>query len=253
MSLNTNRNTAALAGVEFLVLGVASGKRIFAGALVCALAGLAVPGAEVQGLIAVGRAEGEADNTDGGDAAITVGVRKGAFLFNNSAGGDEITEADLFKTAYIVDDQTVAKTSGAGRSVAGKIVRIDESGGVFVEVGVPGQDRKLFLTVALASLKSADAKLYNVVSPVAGKVTAIRTAINEAVTGADGTLTGKINTVAITGGVVTQLLAGAAIGATAVATPTALNSVKAGDTIGLLVGGGNTATCDGVAVVEISY
>ncbi|MCY1460857.1 hypothetical protein D9M71_784510 [compost metagenome] len=56
------------------------------------------------------------------------------FAFANSAAGDEITRADIGATAYIVDDQTVAKTDGTStRSVAGTIRDVD-SDGVWVEI-----------------------------------------------------------------------------------------------------------------------
>lgn len=72
--------------------------------------------------------------TNGATAgAVTVRVRKGIFQFANSAGADEITLADVENNAYLVDDQTVAKTSGSStRSVAGKIVDVD-AGGVWIE------------------------------------------------------------------------------------------------------------------------
>ena len=49
--------------------------------------------------------------------------------------GNEFTAADIQKDCYIVDDQTVAKTSGTNtRSVAGKVIEV-EADGVFVRVG----------------------------------------------------------------------------------------------------------------------
>lgn len=66
-------------------------------------------------------------------AAVTVRIRKGIFQFANSASSDEITRADIGNDAYLVDDQTVAKTSGSStRSIAGKIVDVD-AGGVWIE------------------------------------------------------------------------------------------------------------------------
>ena len=47
--------------------------------------------------------------------------------------GYSVVQADLGKTCYIVDDETVAKTDGtATRSAAGKVVGLD-SDGVWVE------------------------------------------------------------------------------------------------------------------------
>ncbi len=54
----------------------------------------------------------------------------------NSASTDEITRAEIGDNCYVVDDQTVAKTSDSNaRPVAGKIVQIDAaSGEVWVEI-----------------------------------------------------------------------------------------------------------------------
>lgn len=53
----------------------------------------------------------------------------------NSASTDEITRAEIGDNCYVVDDQTVAKTSDTNaRPVAGKIVQIDASGEVWVEI-----------------------------------------------------------------------------------------------------------------------
>jgi len=108
--------------------------RIFAGALVCLDAtGLAIPGATALNLIARGRAEEHVDNSDGADSAVRVRVRQGRFRWNNSAAADAITRAEIGDTAYVVDDQTVAKTSGTNtRSPAG-IIRDVDAQGVWVE------------------------------------------------------------------------------------------------------------------------
>lgn len=53
----------------------------------------------------------------------------------NSAAADEITRAEIGDNCYVVDDQTVAKTSDTNaRPVAGKIVQLDASGEVWVEI-----------------------------------------------------------------------------------------------------------------------
>ena len=70
-----------------------------------------------------------ANNTGGADGAKTVMVRrKVAFKFANLAA-DLVTQADIGKTCYIADDQTVAKTNGTNtRSVAGKVFDVDADG-----------------------------------------------------------------------------------------------------------------------------
>ena len=63
------------------------------------------------------------------------GTRGAAFQFANSTAADLITRADIGNTAFIVDDQTVAKTdNSAARKAAGKIIDVD-AGGVWVLVG----------------------------------------------------------------------------------------------------------------------
>jgi hypothetical protein len=104
--------------------------KIFAGALVCLdAAGWAVPGATAATLKTVGRAESRFDNSAGANGDVIANVRRGTFRWGNSAAGDAITRADIGKPAYVVDDQTVAKTDGGGtRSVAGIIRNVDAQG-----------------------------------------------------------------------------------------------------------------------------
>ncbi len=109
---------------------IAATKKIFEGSLVCLNAtGFATPGAVATTLKADGVALKTVDNSDGADGALSVETVKGTFRFANSASGDLITRADIGGTAYIVDDQTVAKTNGTNtRSAAGTIVDVDAQG-----------------------------------------------------------------------------------------------------------------------------
>lgn len=105
---------------------VASGAHLYPGALACANAtGYATPGAVATTLTALGVVEEDADNTLGADGAIKAKIRRGAFLFEND-GTNPVTQADLFKNVYIVDDQTVS-TLSTGRSVAGKFLGFEGS------------------------------------------------------------------------------------------------------------------------------
>lgn len=112
---------------------------ILQGALVVMEAGFAIPGKTGTGLIALGIAEASIANP-GADGAKSIVTRRGTFKFFNSADAQAITAADLGKTCFIVDDQTVAKTDGtagedpATRSRAGVVIDVD-AGGVFVRVG----------------------------------------------------------------------------------------------------------------------
>lgn len=109
--------------------------KIFAGALVVVDAnGWAKPAATATGLKAVGRAERFADNTGGANGAASVLVRRlQVFLFENKSD-DLVDRGDIGADCWIVDDQTVAGTSGGDtRSVAGKVVDVDADG-VWVEI-----------------------------------------------------------------------------------------------------------------------
>lgn len=121
---------------ELLELPAAAAKKFFAGALAALdAAGRATPGAVATTLKGLGRVEAYADNSAGPAGAISVKIRMGCFRWNNSAAADAITTADIGANAYIVDDQTVAKTDGTTtRSVAGKIVDVDALG-VWVRSG----------------------------------------------------------------------------------------------------------------------
>lgn len=106
---------------------------IHQGALVVTENSLAIPGKTGTGLTVLGVAETTVKNT-GADGAVAVPTKRGTFDFFNLAA-DAIAAGDVGKTAYIVDDQTVAKTDGTGtRSAAGKIIKL-EGGKVFVRVG----------------------------------------------------------------------------------------------------------------------
>lgn len=107
--------------------GLAAGERAFAGSIIVInAAGYAEVGTTALNLRAVGRAAAEADNRLGGNGDLDVQVLAGCSTCENSAGGDAILIADVGNPCYLVDDETVAKTSGTStRSVAGQIVALD--------------------------------------------------------------------------------------------------------------------------------
>lgn len=80
-----------------------------------------------------GFADNEQDNSSGAQGDKVVGITSQPGYLGNSASTDAITDADLFKMCYVVDDQTVARTSNAGaRPVAGMILGVDSVLGVLV-------------------------------------------------------------------------------------------------------------------------
>ncbi|WP_430318055.1 hypothetical protein [Pseudomonas nitroreducens] len=134
MALTKDRNTSRRDGTQFSD-PVAAAAKIFAGSLVCLDAsGNAVPGSTSTTIKVRGVAQEQVDNTGGAAGAKRIETRRGVFQFANSASTDQITRAEIGTQCYIVDDQTVAKTSATNtRSVAG-VVRDVDDGGVWVEI-----------------------------------------------------------------------------------------------------------------------
>ncbi len=130
-ALLKDRATKSRAGLR-RSFPVAAAATIFAGGMVALDTGnsnLAEAGNTATTLITVGVAVARADNAAGGASDINVEVDAGIHHLANSAGGDEITAADIGSSCYVVDDQTVAKTSATStRSVAGTIFDVDANG-----------------------------------------------------------------------------------------------------------------------------
>lgn len=272
MPLSADRNTPTREG-RISVAPVAAAAKCFAGGIACLDAsGNATPGATALGLTPAGRFEEQADNSAGLAGALSVKIRSGVFKYKNSAAADEITRAQIGDVCYIVDDETVAKTSGGGtRSRAGLIADVDADGQIWVELGlIPGADpagallaaNNLSDLVAAAtargnlgggankmpiavtdsvSLVGATASVVRWVSPVAGTIDKIHTVIDGALTTGDATITAAIGGVAVTNGVVTITQAGSAANDKDVATPTAAKTVAVGDLVTFTVGGTNDA------------
>lgn len=128
-ALTTDRNTPEkLPGMREEAL--AGSMLVYAGSLVMRnAAGYLVKASTATGLVGVGRAEEQVDNSAGSNGDKLLKFSPGTFRFANSAGGDEITIAEIGDLCYAVDDQTVAKTDGTStRSPAGIIAEIDAQG-----------------------------------------------------------------------------------------------------------------------------
>lgn len=83
----------------------------------------------------VGVAIETVDNAGGSNGDKSVHAQAGVWHFGNSASSDEITVDDIGAVCYVVDDETVAKTSDSNaRSAAGKVMGVDANG-VWVLVG----------------------------------------------------------------------------------------------------------------------
>lgn len=133
-ALTKDRNTPRFEGDVFSG-PVAADVLIYAGALLVRnAAGDLVKGSTATGRVGVGRAEERVDNTGGSAGDLSIKYRPGLFRFANSAGADELTKADIGKACWVVDDQTVGRTSASSsRSPAGVVHGVDALG-VWVEL-----------------------------------------------------------------------------------------------------------------------
>jgi len=116
---------------------VAAGKIIYGGAL-CALnaQGYLVPASDTSGLKIAGVAVERADNTQGADGEATAVVRRHGVCRCAIAAA---TQADVGKTAYAVDDQTVALAAGSTQKVyAGVIAGVINGTAVWVDLDRAG-------------------------------------------------------------------------------------------------------------------
>lgn len=122
---------------QLVNLPVKGGVVLYAGTLVVRDANgyLTNPSAATT-LKAVGRMPRTVDTTGIADGVVYADVETGTFKWANSAAADEITIADVGKVCYMVDNQTVAKTSDTNtRSEAGVVIAV-EADGVFVQTGM---------------------------------------------------------------------------------------------------------------------
>lgn len=254
MALASDRATSSR-HLTVLNLAMAAAVLAYSGALaVIDATGHVKPGVAGVGLRGIGRFKDRVDNSSGAAGDLMADIELGVFQFDNSANADAITDADIGKPCYVVDDHTVARThNGNQRSVAGIVADVDADG-VWVDFtrNASAGAGKVFLTMPTLDLKAADNGVSRLRSPVAGRITAIGGVNGTAVTGADATVQAKINGVNVTTGLLTWPLAGAAAGQVQAAYPTANNVVAVGDVISLNTGGGGTQTGNADINLEIT-
>jgi hypothetical protein len=104
-ALAADRKLEYAEGVE-IPFPVDDGDKIYAGAFVCVNAdGYAVPGSDTAGLIFVGVAMEQKDNTLGLDGALTVNCRRRGLI--KAILNTAISQANVGDNVFLVDDQTV--------------------------------------------------------------------------------------------------------------------------------------------------
>lgn len=122
-ALAASRQTHKRVG-NYISLVVGAGAQVFLGGMVQVVAaGTATAATATAANATVGVALGD------GAPGETINVEKSVFAFGNSAAADALTKADIGKPCYVVDDQTVAKTSNSNnRPIAGVVYDVDEYG-----------------------------------------------------------------------------------------------------------------------------
>lgn len=129
-----SRNTMRVEGVK-RSLPVAANIKLFAGTMVVADASNFANKTTANNLRVVGVTPVDVDNSTGAAGALTAELDVGVYgPFANSAAGDLIERKDIGGNAWMVDDQTVAKTSGSStRALAGLVHSVDADG-VYVRI-----------------------------------------------------------------------------------------------------------------------
>jgi hypothetical protein len=145
MALAAARNTNREDGVAFpdkVERAVRNGVTVWKGGMQCAdAAGTIVPAGNANGVSQVlGCLQEVPANANSiiGNAAGTNRARltTGLFWFDNSAGADALTVADLYHECYAVDDEAVARGDNNGAYLkAGIVMDIDATLGVLVALG----------------------------------------------------------------------------------------------------------------------
>lgn len=235
--------------------------QIWQGGMVALLAGKAIAGrvaatyAELATLRVIGLA---AHDVLGGvaDGDETATVERVIAQFANSAAADEITAADIGNPCFLVDDQTVARTVGAGlRPIAGQIIDVDAAG-VWVDVGeLAGLGpRKLRLPFAINQTDLLAGTAAELIAPVAGAIVGMSVIVQAAVT-TGGPITAAVGVTAVAG--LSCVIADAAAKGTVVSdTPTAGDAttvVAAGDRIQVVPDAAFAAAGAVNGYVEITY
>ena len=128
-ALTQERNTLELYGPISYERVVATGKKIYAGALVAQDSnGKAVPAADAANLVVLGRAENTAA------AGETVLIRTGIFLYDSGTATEAITVTAIGKPCYALDDQTIGIKGGTNTIAAGIVADV-MTDGVAVKIG----------------------------------------------------------------------------------------------------------------------
>ena len=137
-ALAAARTNLANKGPIFFTLGIkaAASQTVYNGALAMVnTAGKLVPGATTAGCRVVGVVDLGTKNSVVTALDDVITVKAGIFAFANGSSSDTCTDADNLNDVYVLDDQTVSRAPGAGRPIAGQLIKI-EGGLCYVAIGV---------------------------------------------------------------------------------------------------------------------
>ena len=84
---------------------------------------------------------------------------------------------------------------------------------------------------------------FYVVNPILGKIYKLYLCLDNSITGADTTVSAKINGIAVSGSSMTVAYTGSAAGSVFTSTPSGDNTVSAGNCIEILTDGASSTTC----------
>lgn len=115
-----------------LGLPTKAGKVFYSGASVAFdVTGYLVPAAATAGLRTAGIADlanrPSLDTTGLNDGDKLIDVKWGIFPRVNGTSTDACTQADVGNDVYLLDDQTISRLPGAGRAIAGQLVKFEGS------------------------------------------------------------------------------------------------------------------------------
>jgi len=188
-----------------------------------------------------GRVVGTATTSDGVAGTISVylaGTTTAASVYTASAGGAAVNSVSTDTHGYFyfwVDDgvYAVSQTFKITLSHADFESKSYDN----IVIFVPVYD---VLTVTMADISTASSVW--VVAPHAGDISKIYSVINGTIATANAAITFELAGVAVTGAGITIAYSGSAAGDVDYSTPTALNTVTAGQAIEIITNGASTNT-----------
>lgn len=143
------------------------------------------------------------------------------------------------------------ESKGVAAAAVGTYYRADGAGsGAWTNPLTAVKNSNLvYLCAQFADISTAESVF--IPTPIAGKVTKVYIALKNAITVANSIVTAKINGVAVTGLSITITQAGSAAGSVFSGTPSAANTLTAGQALEVITDGGATTVCISYITIEV--